>query len=127
MERIAIEAVRVSRALTGDDRQRHGKAGYEGEVPRTLDKNAFRLRQRPRQAVRMIPHARQVILLRSIDKHGNRDLRQRIVGEWRRVRRHEHNGVYPRIAEIGDGADLAGNLPGGSTTEGTEVGVVGVL
>jgi len=44
MERVAIEAVRVSRALTGDDLQRRGKAGYEGEVPGTLDKNAFRLR-----------------------------------------------------------------------------------
>src|SRR5262245_5896537 len=127
MERVAIEAIRVSRGLAGNDLQRRGKAGYEGEVPGTLDHNAFRLRQRPRQAFGMIPHARQVIVLRSIDKHGNRDLRQRLVGERRRVRRHEHNGSYPRIAEIGDVADLAGSLPGGSTTGGTEVSVVGML
>jgi len=44
MERVAIEAARVSRALTGHDLQRRQKAGYEGEVPGTLDKNAFRLR-----------------------------------------------------------------------------------
>ena len=44
MERVAIEAVRVSRAFSGDDLQRSGKAGYEGEMPGTLDKNAFRLR-----------------------------------------------------------------------------------
>ncbi len=44
MERVAIETVRVSRALTGDDLQRRGEARYEGEVPGTLDKNAFRLR-----------------------------------------------------------------------------------
>jgi hypothetical protein len=44
MERVAIEVVRVSRALPGDDPQRRGKAGYEGEVPGTLDENAFRLR-----------------------------------------------------------------------------------
>jgi hypothetical protein len=44
MERVAIEAVRVSRPLTGHDLQGRGKAGYEGEVPGALDKNAFRLR-----------------------------------------------------------------------------------
>src|SRR5438128_845521 len=86
MERVAIEAVRVSRALTGDDLQRGGKAGYEGEVPGTLDNNAFRLRQNPRQAFGMVPHARQVIVLRSIDTHGNADLRQGVVSKGRRVR-----------------------------------------
>jgi hypothetical protein len=44
MERVAIEAVRVSRLLTGDDLQRRRKAGYKGEVPGTLDENGFRLR-----------------------------------------------------------------------------------
>ena len=106
MERVAIEAIRVSRGFAGNDPQRRGKAGYVGEVPGTLDHNAFRLRQRPRQAFGMIPHARQVIVLRSIEKHGNRALRQRIVGEWRRVRRHEHNGADPRIAKIGEVGDL---------------------
>src|SRR5262249_5453891 len=127
MERIPIEAVRVSRALTGDDRQRHGKAGYEGEVPRTLDKNAFRLSQRPPQEFGRIPHAREVVLLRNIDTHGNHDLRQRIVSEARRVRRHEHDGPYPRIAEFGDVADVAVSFPSGSATVAAELGVVGML
>ena len=127
MERVAIEAVRVSRALTGDDLQRGGKAGYEGEVPGTLDNNAFRLRQNPRQAFGMVPHARQVIVLRSIDTHGNGDLRQGVVGKARRVRGHEHERPYPPIAEIGDVADLARDFPSGSTTKGAEPGVVGML
>ena len=87
MERVAIEAIRVSRTLTGDDLQRRGEAGYKGEVAGTLDKNTFRLRQRPGQAFGMVLHTRQVIVFRGIDKYGNRDLRQRIVGEGRRVRR----------------------------------------
>jgi len=127
VERVAIEAVRISRALTSDDLQRRGKAGYEGEVPGALDKNAFRLRQRPRQAFGMMLHARQVVLLRSIDEDGNRDLRQRIIGEARRVRRHEHDGPYPGIAEIGELAELAVSFPSGSTTVAAELGVVGML
>ncbi len=75
----------------------------------------------------MIPHARQVIVLRRIDTHGDGDLRQRVVGEGRRVRRHEHDGPYPRIEEIGDVADLAGGFPSGSTTVGAELGVIGML
>jgi len=127
VERVAIEAVRVSRSLTGKDLQRRRKAGYEREVPGPPDHNAFRVRHRPRQAFGMIPHQRQVIVLRSIDKHGNRDLRQRIVGEGSRVRRHDHNGPYPRIAEIGDVADLARGRPSGGTTGGAEPGVIGML
>jgi hypothetical protein len=74
MERVAIEAVRLSRALTGDNLQRHGKASYKAEVPSHLNKNdAFSLRQRPHQPFAMIPHARQVIVLCSIDTHGNGD------------------------------------------------------
>src|SRR5262245_20931 len=122
VERVAIEAVRVSRALTGEDLQRSGEAGYEGKVPGTLDENVFHLRQRPCQPFGMIPHARQVVFLRSIDEHGNRDLRQRIVGEGRRVRRHEHDGPYPRIAELRDVADLAGSFPSGSPTVVAELG-----
>jgi hypothetical protein len=75
----------------------------------------------------VIPHARQVIVLRRIDTHGDGDLRQRVVGEGRHVRRHEHDGPYPRIEEIGDVADLAGGFPSGSTTVGAEPGVIGML
>src|SRR5207247_8327488 len=127
MDSVAIAAGRVSRAVTGDNLQRGGKAGYEGEVPGTLDNNAFRLRQNPRQAFGMIPHARQVIVLRSIDTHGNADLRQCVVGKGRRVRGHEHEGPYPRIEEVGDVADLARGFPSRSTTKGAEPGVVGML
>src|SRR5262245_44901110 len=127
MERVAIEAVRVSRALSGEDLQHRGKAGYEGEVPGTLDKNAFRLRQRPRQPLGMIRHAGQIVVLGSIDEDGNRDLRQRSVGEGRRVRRHEHDGPYPWIAELGELADLAGRSPTGRAAVAANPGVVGML
>jgi hypothetical protein len=58
-----------------------------------------------RVAIEAIRVARQVVLLRSIDKHGNRDLRQRIVSEGRGVRRHEHttrskNGGVSRLAAL---------------------------
>src|SRR5262249_30291373 len=102
-------------------------AGNEGEMPGTFDKNAFRPRQPPRQAFGMILHSRQVIVLRSIDKYGNRDRCERIVGEGCRVRRHQHDGPYPRVAEFGDVADLAGSCPSGGTTEGAEPGVIGML
>jgi hypothetical protein len=127
MERVAIEAVRVSRALTGYDPQRRGKARDEREVPGTLDQNAFRPGQRLRQALAMILHAGQVVLLRGVDKRGNRDPCQRIVREPHRVRRHEHNGPYPRIAELWKGADLASSFPSDSTTGAAEPGVVWML
>src|SRR5262245_36455999 len=102
MERVAIQAIRSTRALTSDDLKHDGKAGYEGEVPRAHDENAVRSRQHSRHALSMIPHACQVVVLRRIDQHGNGDLRDPIVSEGRRVRRHEHDGAYPRIAELGE-------------------------
>jgi hypothetical protein len=67
------------------------------------------------------------VVLRGIEKHGNRDRRQRTVGEGSRVGRHEHNGPYTRVAEFGDVVDVARSLPSGSATEGAELGVVGML
>ena len=75
----------------------------------------------------MILHARQVVLLRGVDKRGNRDPCQCIVRERRRVRRHEHYGPYPRIAELWKGADLASSFPSGSIPEAAELRVVGML
>src|SRR5439155_26651766 len=92
-----------------------------------LDNRAFPLRETARQAYGMVPHARQVIVLRTIDTHGNADLGQGVVGKARRVRGHEHERPYPPIAEIGDVADLARDFPSGSTTKGAEPGVVGML
>src|SRR4029453_11326352 len=126
MKRVAIEAVRVSRALTGADLQHRGEAGYEGEVPGSLDENAFRSGQGPGQTFAMIRHARQVIVLRNIDERGNGNPRQRGVGERRRVRRHEHDRPYPRIAKVRDVADLAGGFPNGCAPGGAEPGVVGM-
>src|SRR5262249_52767703 len=39
----------------------------------------------------------------------------------------QHDGPYPRVAEFGDVADLAGSCPSGGTTEGAEPGVIGML
>lgn len=126
MKRVAIEAVRVSRALTGDDPQRRGEAGYEGEVPGSLDENAFRSGHGPGQAFAVIRHARQVIVLGNIDERGNGNPRERGVGEGRRVRRHEHDRPYPRIAKFRDVANLAGGFPNGCAPGGAEPGVVGM-
>jgi hypothetical protein len=127
MEGVAIEAGWVSRALTGDDLRRCRKARDEREVPGTLDQNAFRPRQRLRQALAMILRARQVVILRGIDKRGNRDPCQRIVRELHRVRRHENYGPDPRIAELREVADLASSFPSGNTPAAAELGVVGML
>src|SRR5690349_5392808 len=127
VERVAIEAVRISRAVAGDELQCRRKAGDEREVPGTLDDNALDVRQRLRQAFGVILHTRQVVFLAAIDEHGNGDLREAIVGKARRGWRHHHDGSYPRIAELGNLADLAVGFSSSSTTGGAEPGVVGML